>query len=113
MTPEQYRDVSRQDVAQLGGRIEGFKAITLNDGSPAHTMTIHFPFQGQPLTSLSVWVMRGGKTYLITGTAKAEDFSNRQQSFLEVAKTFRLGQPPRGGPHGDLGRPFPSFGNEN
>ena len=104
MTADDYRRLSEKQSAEMGGRTDNYREFTLDDGSLAHSMLIHFSYQNLQLTSLSVWLMREGKTYLITATAEASDFGQRESSFLEIVQSFRLQKAPKveteGGPLG-------------
>ncbi len=96
------------EEAELSGTItEGYEPVTLDDGSEARRMILHVEFGGRQLSCLSVWTVKDGRIYLISGTTTAEDFPARQAEFWEVARTLQT-DPPRGGPIGGSSSPFPT-----
>lgn len=88
MTDQQYLETSRAEIKKMNGSISNYKSIQFNDGSQGKALDSQFVYSGVNLTALSVWVMKDGKTYLITGTTTTADYPTRRPVFLEIARSF-------------------------
>lgn len=85
-----FRANTEADIKKMGGTTSNYRTVMLADGVSARALDIKFPFQGQELASLSVWFMRGGQTYLLTGTTTAADYESRRAVFTKIIQTFRV-----------------------
>lgn len=90
MTAEQYGVTSASQIKKAGGVFQAVKNFPLEDGTVAKQTSFTFPSGERNLGCYSVWVTRGGFTYLYTGTTLASDFQNKKASFEKIAKTLRV-----------------------